>query len=664
LANQRTIIHGVPKQDLSYETASLEAEGWIFDKEFSDVVGKAVNLRFSDGVNLSGTIIGALPSNFNEGREIYLWKDNFATVRPICVNHIDIQDTVITDQGMRDSLNDERGILATISQPLLKCVYGFLETEALQLSFNGCRIGVFCNAYDAATQLCCPVSKIFARLKQSDTGPHNSAVFEFLRTSWDEDISYCRMDNTVLTSLINSTNLPITRKSNLVLGLNGQKIMCLTNNNVIIASFKDMSDMMDQLHIPGHIVSKISHEIAKGIDYSYFGIKFSLKCIPELQSFLLPTVVLKAIVTRNVSPLIYTTIKIKDIRTSNHVALALDVGAVSCLSLDGVKLLTFPNMFYAQSVVPGLNLSLMLACCYGFLAHHKGFKWSKCDEKEKIPDFRLAPLFQNRCLYSYFATGLSLVDTMIEGVEDVPESIIHQLREDFRKLSDAPNYAQVSNRLQNEGWLVGQENEFMGLRVRRYFRSYGFSDATVVAYLPPDSNDGIPLWHLIHDDADEEDVEYLQLMRSIYNSKNVSPIFGSLSWRSSASYEINLSLHLPSAFETHSSLDITSEDFLLFCEFLSAEIPVRFASSFPVQLKCVLLLAYLFPVCYIALLVVKFHRNVLLSLVFYPVENLHLYCGCIVFIGNLSTPKQCDGCCSSIADLADFGVFGRYWRLH
>ena len=58
--------------------------------------------------------------------------------------------------------------------------------------------------------------------------------------------------------------------------------------------------------------------------------------------------------------------------------------------------------------------------------------------------------------------------------------------------------------------------EYIGARLRRIFRnSTTPSDGSVVAFLPSFLNDGIPLWHVLHDDADEEDLDYEEVKRGV-----------------------------------------------------------------------------------------------------------------------------------------------------
>lgn len=60
----------------------------------------------------------------------------------------------------------------------------------------------------------------------------------------------------------------------------------------------------------------------------------------------------------------------------------------------------------------------------------------------------------------------------------------------------------------------------IGKSTRRFQIGYGKSDGVIVAYLPPEKNEGFALWHMEHDDGEEEDLEAEQVEKAIrhYNS--------------------------------------------------------------------------------------------------------------------------------------------------
>jgi len=62
------------------------------------------------------------------------------------------------------------------------------------------------------------------------------------------------------------------------------------------------------------------------------------------------------------------------------------------------------------------------------------------------------------------------------------------------------------------------EGPFMGVRVRQMFEGVGASEATVSGYLPAEGSDPA-LWHIVHDDGDQEDLEEGELMEAIQRHK-------------------------------------------------------------------------------------------------------------------------------------------------
>jgi hypothetical protein len=67
-----------------------------------------------------------------------------------------------------------------------------------------------------------------------------------------------------------------------------------------------------------------------------------------------------------------------------------------------------------------------------------------------------------------------------------------------------------------EGWLFdASANELIGVQARRFFKGFGKSDGTVVAYLPPEKNDSVALYHMEHNDGDSEDLELHDLQKAL-----------------------------------------------------------------------------------------------------------------------------------------------------
>lgn len=67
-----------------------------------------------------------------------------------------------------------------------------------------------------------------------------------------------------------------------------------------------------------------------------------------------------------------------------------------------------------------------------------------------------------------------------------------------------------------EGWIFdAAQNEYIGKQARRFFKGFGSSDGDIVAYLPPEKNDGVALYHMQHSDGDAEDLELEDLQRAL-----------------------------------------------------------------------------------------------------------------------------------------------------
>jgi hypothetical protein len=84
------------------------------------------------------------------------------------------------------------------------------------------------------------------------------------------------------------------------------------------------------------------------------------------------------------------------------------------------------------------------------------------------------------------------------------------------KQATAQETARRLQTMREEGWLFNPaDSEYIGLRVRRFFPDEVVSDARIAAFLPAALNDGDPQWHLIHDDGDCEDVDFVPMLQCI-----------------------------------------------------------------------------------------------------------------------------------------------------
>lgn len=66
-----------------------------------------------------------------------------------------------------------------------------------------------------------------------------------------------------------------------------------------------------------------------------------------------------------------------------------------------------------------------------------------------------------------------------------------------------------------EGWIFENDvHGHIGKLARRFFKGFDSSDGQIVAYLPPEKNDSIALYHMQHNDGDSEDLELDDLLRA------------------------------------------------------------------------------------------------------------------------------------------------------
>lgn len=113
------------------------------------------------------------------------------------------------------------------------------------------------------------------------------------------------------------------------------------------------------------------------------------------------------------------------------------------------------------------------------------------------------------------------VDEMKECVLEL-EEMLHQLQ----TCDDEAETVSEDEAL-DEQWLTDEEH--VGKRARRFFEA-GRSDGTIVAALPAEFNEGVALWHMRHDDHDEEDLDYEELVKAIeaYDKNITESVTGSV----------------------------------------------------------------------------------------------------------------------------------------
>lgn len=592
------ILVGGVLQEQQSDRSIFMLEGWRFEKSLCEKIGSFIQfpLEFEGTtIMLSGHIIAVLPGNFNGGTQLYLWEDDFSDVGPICMVERDINQKIESTKDI--SLSSGNG-LWVMNKHLLIYQYNFLLSKPLYLSIHGCTIGVFRSIRDAVVQLDCSITDICARLQKEGVNlSRDGIVFKFIPTATSA-VRYYKVDHAVLKYLLKNPLVENSPSQKFPFSLRSEEVVCLTENNAKIGHFRCVDEMYQQLDIPFALACKMHCELKNYGVTSLSGLKFMCSTIYESaeSTIYFPPLVLKAIILMNHSPVEYQEVTFSNDDILIEQTQLVKLGPIACSSLDGIAISCFSNLFCAQSVMKNLHISLILTCCQGYLWQHGGFTWQFCDNSESC-DFRICPLFQYIYLKQYVKDNIRP-----ETFDDFPDnfdfpSIMHA---GHNPLSlDDIQMKKVREDLHSEGWLIDlDQNEFMGLRVRRYFQSYGFSDATVVAYLPPVVNDGIALWHLIHDDADEEDVELPQLLLARYYMISCAPIFCSTQWRMQAGLEVNL--NIVSADSAPVMLwmkhQANVETVKLFLDVFQLRIPVRLAHDISAPQKFFLLFCYLLPV--------------------------------------------------------------------
>lgn len=173
--------------------------------------------------------------------------------------------------------------------------------------------------------------------------------------------------------------------------------------------------------------------------------------------------------------------------------------SIECLSKDGVLLHRFVNI---RKIASKLRFPLhgIRACLMGMQHSSSGFLWRYYDEanvnlEEKPISLKKILELKRKSLKGPSSTGRKSgrPSSFSRMVSDIAP--LRTLEEDKMSMLE-------------EGWTFDARMEKrIGLRVRRFFPNYGRSDGTIVAYLPPEVNDGVCLWHVLHDDGDREDVD-------------------------------------------------------------------------------------------------------------------------------------------------------------
>jgi hypothetical protein len=181
--------------------------------------------------------------------------------------------------------------------------------------------------------------------------------------------------------------------------------------------------------------------------------------------------------------------------------------SIECLTKDGILLHRFVNI---RKIATKLKFPLhgIRACLMGMQHSSSGFIWRYYDEANVSLDERPISLkkileIRRKSYKGPSATGRKCGRPSLNSKMLAELPPVRSLDEDKMAMLE-------------EGWTFDARVEKrIGLRVRRFFPGFGKSDGTIVAYLPPEVNEGECLWHVLHDDGDREDIDIGEVDRYI-----------------------------------------------------------------------------------------------------------------------------------------------------
>lgn len=128
------------------------------------------------------------------------------------------------------------------------------------------------------------------------------------------------------------------------------------------------------------------------------------------------------------------------------------------------------------------------------------------------------------------ALGRSVTKISTTEVRDLDESCSedsesHQLRTPSDSPTKASLNAKAVRKMKSEGWCFAHDegaDSWVSKRCRKFYDGKPF-DGTIIAFLPASENEGLPIWHLKHDDGDSEDLDEEEVKKySALFQENVS----------------------------------------------------------------------------------------------------------------------------------------------
>lgn len=124
---------------------------------------------------------------------------------------------------------------------------------------------------------------------------------------------------------------------------------------------------------------------------------------------------------------------------------------------------------------------------------------------------------ENRKLWDYSVRDAQCAADLLAPLQELEALVRNQQTvEDKRDAEEVRLAKEVEKKeMGEEGWIFENDvNGHIGKHARRFFKGFGSSDGVIVAYLPPEKNDEVALYHMEHHDGDSEDLELEDLLRA------------------------------------------------------------------------------------------------------------------------------------------------------
>lgn len=411
----------------------------------------------------------------------------------------------------------------------------------------------FSSYIEASKLLEIPLEDIILYFNGTNTHPNlhfilaSSTDYENIANDGDIGFSYeCvnyLLKNPFIDSFSSKNSLDVYKQK---FGVN-ESILCLSPSGYFFHSFLDINHAASVLNLPlmglKLCLSNNFYGEYAGLLWVYsarqFSVPFEIKYVTS-ECRGIPLALLISLIKTNTSNKIDLSIPSRSIvGTSSYFQeedfipgyskySTLRDLSIGCLSLDDVLLHIYRDIFTSSTHIESYP-SFILASCYNIIHNHAGFKWKMFDYYYLDPSLdlekrsRVNPLklrfFSNLVLKKYGSPIYFFSeDEDNQSEKNINQHIPYILPQTIPNISLPKG---ITTEDIEEGWLIHPSvNEFLGLRVRRFFPNFGLSNGTVKAFLPPQKNDCIPLWKIIHDDQDCEDFDFVELLQHNYYLKN------------------------------------------------------------------------------------------------------------------------------------------------